>query len=107
MVEVLSRRSSGQSYVYALVDRVPRRWRSPAAGVGGGSIIAQSVHDLVLIVSPLTSPLARTLRSQAGHDDVLASLMDAQAGVPVSLRPGLRRPPSWGGAPARPVRAGL
>src|SRR5206468_713283 len=71
MVEVLSRRSSGQSYVYALVDRVPRRWRPPAAGVGGGSVVAQSIHDLVLIVSPVTSPLARTLRSQAVHDDVV------------------------------------
>src|SRR2546427_2153608 len=79
MVEVLSRRSSGQSYVYALVDHVPRRWRPPAAGVGGGSVVAQSIHDLVLIVSPVTSPLARTLRSPAVHDDVVASLMDAEA----------------------------
>src|SRR5262249_47687346 len=93
MVEMLSRRSSGQSYVYALVDRVPRRWRPPAAGVGGGSVIAQSVHDLVLIVSPVTSPLARTLRSQAVHDDVVVSLMDAEAGVPLPVRTVLGHPP--------------
>src|SRR2546425_10452311 len=97
MVEVLSRRSSGQSYVYALVDRVPRRWRPPAAGVGGGSVVAQSIHDLVLIVSPVTSPLARTLRSQAVHDDVVASLMDAEAVVPVSVGPGRVDLQSWVG----------
>jgi len=82
MAEVLSRRPSAQSYVYALVDRVPRRWRAPATGVGGGAVVAQSIQDLVLIVSPVLSPFARTLRSQAVHDDVVASLMDAEAVVP-------------------------
>src|SRR5437870_12665468 len=83
MVEVLSRRSSGQSYVYALVARVPRRWRPPAAGVGGGSVVAQSIHDLVLIISPVTSPLVRTLRPQSVPDDAVRSFMDAEAVVPV------------------------
>ena len=107
MVEVLSRRSSGQSYVYALVDRVPRRWRPPAAGVGGGSVVAQSIHDLVLIVSPVTSPLARTLRSQAVHDDVVASLMDAEAVVPFPFGTVVVDLPSWVEARARELRAAL
>jgi len=107
MVEVLSRRSSGQSYVYALVDRVPRRWRPPAAGVGGGSVVAQSIHDLVLIVSPVTSPLARTLRSQAVHDDVVASLMDAEAVVPFPFGTAVVDLQSWVEARARALRAAL
>src|SRR5213080_4310080 len=107
MVEVLSRRSSGQSYVYALVDRVPRRWRPPAAGVGGGSVVAQSIHDLVLIVSPVTSPLARTLRSQAVHDDVVASLMDAEAVVPFPFGTAVVDLQSWVEARARELRAAL
>jgi len=82
MAEVLSRRPSAPSYVYALVDRVPRRWRAPATGVGGGAVVAQSIQDFVLIVSPVVSPFARTPRSQAVHDDVVASLMDAEAVVP-------------------------
>src|SRR5438874_1068678 len=107
MVEVLSRRSSGQSYVYALVDRVPRRWRPPAAGVGGGSVVAQSIHDLVLIVSPVTSPLARTLRSQAVHEDVVASLMDAEAVVPFPFGTAVVDLQSWVEARARALRAAL
>src|SRR2546429_52025 len=107
MVEVLSRRPSGQLYVYALVDRVPRRCRPPAAGVGGGSVVAQSIHDLVLIVSPVTSPLARTLRSQAVHDDVVASLMDAEAVVPFPFGTAVVDLQSWVEARARALRAAL
>ncbi len=83
MAEVLSRRPSALYYLYALVDRAPRRWRPPATGVGGGSIEARHIHDLILIVSRVVNPVFRTVRTQAAHDDVLASLMDAEAVAPM------------------------
>src|SRR5262249_8158025 len=107
MVEVLSRRSSGQSYVYALVDRVPRRWRPPAAGVGGGSGIAPRVDELCPLIRPVTRRLARTLRSQAVHDDVVVSLMDAEAVVPFPFGTVVVDLPSWVEARARQLRAAL
>jgi len=83
MAEVLSRRPSSLYYVYALIDRVPRRWRPPASGVGGGSVEAQRIRDVVLIVSRIVDSVPRTPRTQALHDDVLASLMDAEAVAPL------------------------
>src|SRR2546426_560808 len=83
MAEALLRRPSALYYLYALVDRVPRRWRPPAAGVGGGPVEAQRIHDLTLIVSRVVNPVSHSVRTQAAHDDVLASLMDAEAVAPM------------------------
>lgn len=71
-----------QRYLYALVEDLSSRWRPPAVGVGGGSVGAHAVRDLVLVSGPLNLPPARTPRAEAAHQDVLAGLLDAKAVVP-------------------------
>ena len=83
MAEALSRRTSTLHYVYTLVDRVPRRWRPPAIGVGGGTVEATWIHGLCVIASRVITPAPKSVRTQAIHDDVLASLMDADAIAPL------------------------
>ncbi len=107
MAEVLSRRPSAMYYVYALVDRVPRRWRPPATGVGGGSIEAQKLRDLVVIVSRVVNPVARTPRTQAMHDDVLTSLMDAEAVAPLPFGTAVVDLEGWVDARLPDLRAAL
>jgi hypothetical protein len=72
----------GQRYLYALVEGLSSRWRPPSAGVGGGSVGAHAVRDLVLVSGPLSLPPARTPRAEASHHDVLTGLLDAQAVLP-------------------------
>ena len=107
MLEALSRRPSAQYYVYALVDRVPRRWRPPATGVGGGPVEAQRIHDLFLVVSRVVNPFVRTLRTQAAHDDVLASLMDADAVAPLPFGTAVMDLEGWVEARVPDLRAAL
>src|SRR2546428_5941610 len=107
MPEALSRRPSAQYYVYALVDRVPRRWRPPATGVGGGPVEAQRIHDLFLVVSRVVNPFVRTLRTQAAHDDVLASLMDADAVAPLPFGTAVMDLEGWVEARVPDLRAAL
>jgi Gas vesicle synthesis protein GvpL/GvpF len=69
-------------YLYAIVDRLPARWRPPTAGVGGASVVPRRVDDLVVLgslvdVVPLANP-----RTLALHQDVVATVIDAPATLP-------------------------
>jgi len=107
MAEALLRRPSTLYYLYALVDRVPRRWRPPAAGVGGGPVEAQRIHDLTLIVSRVVNPVSHSVRTQAAHDDVLASLMDAEAVAPIPFGTAIVDLPGWVSARLPELQAAL
>jgi hypothetical protein len=72
-----------QRYLYAFVDRVPRGWRPPAAGVGGGAVRGEPVGPLVLVSSALASPPPRTARAEACHQEVLAGLLGARVLLPL------------------------
>jgi Gas vesicle synthesis protein GvpL/GvpF len=69
-------------YLYALVEGLSPRWRAPRAGVGGASVEAHAVRELILITGPVNLPPARTPRAEAAHHDVLAGLLDSQAVLP-------------------------
>jgi hypothetical protein len=72
-----------QRYLYALVDGLPRGWRPPSAGVGGGAVRGEPVRQLVLISSALAAPATRTTRAEACHQEVLAGLLEARALLPL------------------------
>jgi Gas vesicle synthesis protein GvpL/GvpF len=86
-----------QRYLYALVEGLSRRWRAPRAGVGGASVEAHAVRDLMLISGPVNLPPARTPRAEAAHHDVLAGLLDSQAVLPFRFGTVVPEPdlPKW------------
>jgi hypothetical protein len=69
-------------YLYAIVDRLPARWRPPTAGLGGASVIPRRIEDLVVLGSLLDTVPAANPRTLALHQDVVATLMDAPATLP-------------------------
>lgn len=79
-----SRRATPSSHyhLYAIADGVPRRWRPPATGVGGGPVVARAMRDLTLIATPLVAPPSRTPGAIAIHQDVVASLLESRAVLP-------------------------
>ena len=96
-------------YVYAIVDRLPARWRPPAAGIGGALIAPRRLHDLIVLVSVLDVVPPANPRTLALHNDVIATLVDAPAILP--LRYGTAVPalelPDWVAANRGRVAAGL
>ncbi|MGH7309900.1 MAG: GvpL/GvpF family gas vesicle protein [Candidatus Rokuibacteriota bacterium] len=80
-METSPRVSPALRYLYAIVQGLPGAWRPPPVGVGG-AIVTQPFRELLLISSPLASPLPRTPGAEAGHDDVVASLLEAPAVLP-------------------------
>jgi hypothetical protein len=71
-----------KQYLYAIVDRLPARWRSPTAGIAGGTVVPRRVGDLVLLSSPLDSVPPANPRTLALHRDVVATVVDAGATLP-------------------------
>lgn len=71
-----------KQYLYAIVDRLPARWRSPTAGIADGPVVPCRVGDLVLLSSPLDSVPPANPRTLALHQDVVATVMDAGATLP-------------------------
>lgn len=69
-------------YLYAIVDRLPARWRPPMAGVAGASVVPRRMDDLVILSSLLESIPVAGPRMLAVHQDVVASVVDAPATLP-------------------------
>ena len=70
-------------YLYAVVDRLPGRWRPPAAGIAGTSVVPRRLHDVIVLGSLLDHVPPATPRTLAQHQDVVATLVDAPATLPV------------------------
>jgi hypothetical protein len=96
-------------YLYAIVDRLPGRWRPPAAGIAGASVVPRRFHDVVVLGSLLDLVPPATPRTLALHHDVVATLVDAPAALP--LRYGTAVPSlelaSWVAAKRAMIAAGL
>ncbi len=70
-------------YVYAIVERLPGRWRPPIAGLAGASVVPRRCDDLVVLSSLLDTVPPPSPRSLALHQDVVATLVDAPATLPL------------------------
>ena len=70
-------------YIYAIVERLPRRWRPPMAGLAGASVVPRRCDDLVVLSSLLDTVPSPSPRSLALHQDVVATLVDAPATLPM------------------------
>jgi hypothetical protein len=71
-------------YLYAIVRRLPGRWRPPTAGLTGASVVPRRFDDLVVLTSLLETVPAATPRNLALHQDVVGSLVDATAALPMA-----------------------
>lgn len=69
-------------YLYAAVERLPRSWRPPSAGLGAERPAWRRVGEVVVIASPVDTPPVATPRTLALHHDVVATAMDAEAVMP-------------------------
>jgi gas vesicle protein GvpL/GvpF len=69
-------------YLYAVVDRLPARWRPPKAGVGGASVVPWRLGAPVVLASVLDAVPVPTPRTLAAHQDVVATVLDATAAWP-------------------------
>jgi hypothetical protein len=70
-------------YLYAIVDRLPARWRPPTAGIGGASVVPRRVDELILLSSVLDIVPPAGPRTLALHHDVVATVVDAGAVLPL------------------------
>lgn len=70
-------------YLYAIVDRLPARWRPPTAGIGGASVVPRRIDDLVVLGSLLETVPPPGPRVLALHHDVVATVLDAGALLPL------------------------
>jgi hypothetical protein len=80
-METSPRVSRPLRYLYAIVQGLPGTWSPPGAGVGD-AILTQPLRELLLVSSPIAAVPPRTLRAEAAHDDVVASLLEAPAVLP-------------------------
>jgi hypothetical protein len=69
-------------YLYAIVDRLPPRWRPPTAGIGGASVVPRRIDDMVVLGSLIDTVPASSPRTLALHQDVVATVVDASATLP-------------------------
>lgn len=70
-------------YLYAIVDRLPAAWRPPASGLGAASVVPRRVHDLVVLGSLLDVVPPPNPRTLALHHDIVRTVMDADALLPL------------------------
>jgi len=70
-------------YLYAIVDRLPPHWRRPAAGIAGAPVVPHRIEQVVVLASPLDAVPAANARTLAMHQDVVASVADAGATLPL------------------------
>ncbi|HET7341911.1 MAG TPA: GvpL/GvpF family gas vesicle protein [Methylomirabilota bacterium] len=70
-------------YLYAIVDRIPAAWRPPTSGLGDASVVPRRVHDIVVLGSLLESIPPANPRTLAVHQEIVATVMDAAALLPL------------------------
>lgn len=70
-------------YLYAIVDRLPARWRPPTAGILGASVVPRRFDSMVVVGSPIDAVPAANPRTLALHHDVVATVLDAPAVLPL------------------------
>jgi len=70
-------------YLYAIVDRLPARWRPPTAGILGASIVPRRFETMIVLASTIESVPAAGPRSLALHHDIVATVADAPAVLPL------------------------
>jgi hypothetical protein len=80
---VFGHRQGAADYLYAIVERLPRRWRPPADGVDAAPVVARVIRDLTLIVSAVDTIPARTPKTIARHDEVVSAALGAEAVLPL------------------------
>ena len=71
-----------RQYLYAIVDRLPARWRPPTAGIAGAPVVPRRVGDLVVLGSLLDAVPPADPRTLAIHQDVVATILEATATLP-------------------------
>ena len=81
--QVFGDRHGPTEYLYAIVDKLPRRWRAPAIGVGSAPVIARSLRGLVLVTSVIDTVPRPTPKTQARHDEVVTATLGAEAMLPL------------------------
>jgi hypothetical protein len=69
-------------YLYAIVDRLPARWRPPTAGLGGAPVVPRRIDSLIVLSSLIDTVPAPSPRTLALHQDVVATVVDAGATLP-------------------------
>lgn len=71
-------------YLYAIVDRLPARWRPPVAGLTGAPVETRHVQSFVVVGSLLEVVPPLGPRTLAEHQDVISTLQDAGATLPMA-----------------------
>jgi hypothetical protein len=69
-------------YLYALAERLPRRWRAPVGGAGAAAVVARPLRDLTVITSAVDAIPRPTSAALARHEEVAAAALVAEAVVP-------------------------
>ena len=70
-------------YLYAIAERLPRRWRPPASGVDAAPVVARGVRDLTLIMSAVDTIPPRTPKAIARNDEVISAALGAEVVLPL------------------------
>jgi len=70
-------------YLYAIAERLPRRWRPPVNGVEAAPVAARPLRDLTLIMSVIEAIPRPTPKVMAQHDAVVAAALAAEAVLPL------------------------
>jgi hypothetical protein len=70
-------------YLYAIAERLPRRWRPPASGVDSAPVVVRPVRDLTLITSTVVASPRPTPKARARHDEVVSAALGADAVLPL------------------------
>lgn len=98
-----------RDYLYAIVDELPRGWRAPREGVAGAPVAARQVSGFHVVCSPLRDVPTAGPKNHALHDDVVDSVMEAEAVLPVPY--GFAVPVGdlarWMSAQRQPLQAAL
>ncbi|HKB24001.1 MAG TPA: GvpL/GvpF family gas vesicle protein [Methylomirabilota bacterium] len=67
-------------HLFAIVERLPAFWRTPASSLG--AVAARPVDELTLLASPCEGVPEANARTLASHHDVVSSTLDAAAVLP-------------------------